>query len=61
MGQENYTYEVLPFGISTAGFIFTKLLRVLVQHWRSTLEVINIILYLDDGVIAADTLVPWSL
>ena len=48
-----YTYEVLPFGISTAGFIFTKLLRVLVQHWRSM--GIKIILYLDDGILAADT------
>ena len=48
-----YSYEVLPFGISTAGFIFTKLLRVLVQHWRSM--GIQIILYLDDGILAADT------
>ena len=44
-----YTYEVLPFGIS----IFTKLLRVLVQLWRSM--GIQIILYLDDGILAADT------
>jgi hypothetical protein len=30
-----YIYNVLPFGISTAGFIFTKLMRIPVRHVRS--------------------------
>lgn len=48
-----YTFDVLPFGLSTAGFIFTKVLRHLVQKWRS--EGIRIIMYLDDGIAAAST------
>ena len=43
-----YVFNVLPFGLSTAGLIFTKVLRHLVLHWRS--RGINIIMYLDDGI-----------
>jgi hypothetical protein len=48
--QNNYyVFNVLPFGISTAAYIFTKVLRNLVQKWRP--QGIRIILYLDDGLV----------
>ncbi|MCG7877889.1 MAG: reverse transcriptase domain-containing protein, partial [Candidatus Thiodiazotropha endolucinida] len=43
-----YVFNVLPFGISTAGFIFTKLLKVPLKKWRS--EGHKVILFLDDGL-----------
>ena len=43
-----YCFTVLPFGISSAGFIFTKLCRVLIKHWRAKGH--RIIMYLDDGI-----------
>lgn len=30
-----FVFSVLPFGISTAGYIFTKVMRVIVKHWRA--------------------------
>jgi len=47
-----FSFNVLPFGLSTAPFIFTKLLRPLVRKWRS--EGIKIVLYLDDGLVCFD-------
>ena len=53
-GQKRYfVYNVLAFGLSTAGFIFTKLLRVLVAKWRSM--AIRIVVFLDDGLCGAGT------
>ena len=40
---------MLPFGLTTAPYIFTKVLKPLVTHWRSS--GIFIALYLDDGLI----------
>ena len=48
-----YNFNVLPFGISTAGYIFTKLLRNVINHWRSQGH--KIILFLDDGILGADS------
>ena len=42
-------FSVLPFGLTTAPYIFTKVLKPLVTHWRSS--GIFIALYLDDGLI----------
>lgn len=42
-----YVFTVLPFGLSSSGFIFTKVLRELVKYWR--IQGIKIIVYLDDG------------
>ena len=42
-----FKFTVLPFGLSSAGHIFTKTLRVLVKYWRSM--GIPIVVYLDDG------------
>ncbi|VDI49054.1 Hypothetical predicted protein [Mytilus galloprovincialis] len=47
-GQERYfIFSVLPFGLSSAGHIFTKVVRTLVNFWRS--QSFPIIVYLDDG------------
>ena len=46
-----YVFTVLPFGLSTACYMFTKLLRPLVRYWRE--QGIRIVVYLDDGLAAA--------
>ena len=43
-----FTFTVLPFGLSSACFCFTKLLRPLVSRWRSMGH--NSFIYLDDGL-----------
>lgn len=45
--QNYYCFTVLPFGLSSAPYIFTKCLRPLVKYWRS--KFIDIVVYLDDG------------
>ena len=47
-----YCYTVLPFGLTSAPFIFTKCLRPIVKYWRE--NNINIVLYLDDGLAFAN-------
>ena len=32
-----FVFLVMPFGLSSAGLIFTKVLRELVKYWRSKL------------------------
>ena len=49
-----FHFCVLPFGLSSAGFIFTKILRVLIQHWRE--RQIRILAFFDDGISAAVSL-----
>ena len=46
--QRYFVFNVLPFGISTAGYLFTKLLKVPLKKWRS--EGHKVILFLDDGL-----------
>ena len=48
--KQFYMFTVLPFGLATACYAFTKLLRPLVKYWRS--QGLRAILYLDDGIIA---------
>ena len=48
-----FQFTVLPFGLSSAPFIFTKLLRPLETHWRS--HGIPIAIFFDDGIGAGDT------
>ena len=45
---ETYCFCVLPFGLTSAGYIFTKICRVPVKCWRG--NGIQIVLYLDDGI-----------
>ncbi|XP_053398203.1 uncharacterized protein LOC128556647 [Mercenaria mercenaria] len=53
-GQAHYdVFNVPPFGISTADFIFTKVLRVVVTKWRS--QGFRTVLFLDDGLSGEST------
>ena len=45
----HFEFTVLPFGLKSAPYIFTKALKPLVTHWRSC--GVLIALYLDDGFI----------
>ena len=42
-----YEFTVLPFGLSTAPHIFTKILKPLEKHWRYQHK--SIAIFLDDG------------
>ena len=45
-----FQFSVLPFGLSSAPYVFSKLMRVLVRRWRS--KGLKAIMYLDDGICA---------
>ena len=48
-GKDKYfVFNVLPFGVSVAAYIFTKVTRVLINKWRN--QGIRIVMYLDDGL-----------
>ena len=47
-GARSYVFNSLPFGLATAGHIFTKLLRCAVSYWRSNGH--RVIMFLDDGI-----------
>ena len=49
-----FTFKVLPFGLSSAGFIFTKVLRVLIRHWRA--QMIRVVTFFDDGLGTAQSI-----
>jgi len=42
-----FVFTVLPFGLKSSGYVFTKVLRPLVKQWRK--QGIKIVMYLDDG------------
>lgn len=46
-GEVFHVFNVLPFGLSTVPYIFTKLLKPLEKHWRS--QGICIAIFLYDG------------
>ena len=48
--QHFYVFTVLPFGLASAPYVFTKLLRPLVKLWRS--KGFKSLMYLDDGIVA---------
>ena len=50
--QQYYVFTVLPFGLATACYVFTKLIRPLVKHWRG--QELQAVVYLDDGIVAAN-------
>ena len=45
--QKFFQFKVLPFGLSTAPYVFTKITKPLAKHWRS--QGIRMFWYLDDG------------
>ena len=46
--RKYFKFVVLPFGLSTGPYIFTKVMRPLVKHWR--IQALRIVVYLDDGL-----------
>ena len=50
--QRFYVFTVLPFGLASAPYVFTKLLRPLVKLWRS--RGLKSLMYLDDGIVAVN-------
>ena len=48
--KQYFVFNVLPFGLVTACYAFTKLLHTLVRYRRS--QSIRVVLYLDDGIVA---------
>ena len=50
-GNKYFTFTVLPFGLSTACYAFTKLMRPLIRHWRGM--GIRAVMYID-GIVAVD-------
>ena len=49
-GGSFYTFVVLPFGLSSAPYVFTMMMRPLVRLWRS--KGLKAVVYLDDGIVA---------
>ena len=45
-----YVFTVLPFGLATACYLFTKIMRPLIRYWRG--RGLKAIIYLDDGIAA---------
>ena len=45
-----YVFTVHPFGLSTACYLFTKMMRPLIRYWRG--RGLKAIVYLDDGIVA---------
>ena len=43
-----YEFKVLPFGLTSAPYVFTKVVRQLVKYWRGPSNLI--LMYLDDGI-----------
>ena len=43
-----FVFLVLPFGLASACYAFTKILRPLVKKWRA--QGIKVVIYLDDGI-----------
>ena len=48
--RKYFVFTVLPFGLSSACYAFTKLLRPLIGYWRG--QGLRVVLYLDDGIMA---------
>ena len=52
-GSKYYVFNVLAFGLSTAGFIFSILVREIIKFWRS--KHLRVVAYLNDGIGGAET------
>ena len=46
-GSRYFCFTVLPFGLSSAPYLFTEIFRPVVRYWRGL--GIHLVLYLDDG------------
>ena len=45
-------FAVLPFGLASARYVFTKLLRPLVRLWQASGLKAIMYMYLDDGIVS---------
>ena len=45
-----FVFAVMPFGLSSACYTFTKLLRLLIKYWQGL--GLRAVVYLDDGIVA---------
>ena len=43
-----FLFNVLPLGISTEGYLFTKITRVPISYWRAQGK--KVVMFLDDGI-----------
>ncbi|VDI70148.1 Hypothetical predicted protein [Mytilus galloprovincialis] len=50
--EKYYVFTVLPLGLKSSGYVFTKVLLPFVAHWWR--KSIKIVVYLDDGLGLAD-------
>ena len=48
-----FVFNVLPFGLNSACYVFTKLLRPYIKKWRG--EGIKTIIFIDDGICGGDS------
>ncbi|CAB3990422.1 Hypothetical predicted protein [Paramuricea clavata] len=46
--SQYFIFRVLPFGLSTAPLVFTKILKPVLRHWRSSGK--RVCMFLDDGL-----------
>ena len=46
-----YVFTVLPFGLATACYVFTKLLQPLTKFWGA--QRLKAVIYLGDGIVAS--------
>ena len=51
--RKYFKFVILPFGLSAGPYIFTKVMRPLVKHWRS--QALRIVVYLYDGLSVCGT------
>ncbi|XP_071111105.1 uncharacterized protein [Haliotis cracherodii] len=49
-----YKFLVLPFGLTSAPYVFTKVTRQLVKYWRY--KGYRIVTFLDDGILSSDSM-----
>ncbi len=47
--QAYYVFTVLPFGLASACYVFTKLLRPIVRHFRALGH--KLVIYVDNGIL----------
>ena len=48
--RQYFVFTVLPFGLASACYAFTKLMRPMVKYWRG--RGLRAIVYIDDGIAA---------
>ncbi len=51
-GIKYFVFTVLPFGLLTTCYVFTKVMRLLIKRWRGM--GLRVIVYIDDGICFAD-------